>query len=81
MTHNFTAEETAQHLSALQDSVDLIDALIAANDRTSEQLDTMDRNVRHIGIMCAMDHIKDCGTDLTPFTDAAQRGQEWLSGQ
>jgi hypothetical protein len=79
MTYEFTAEDTAQHLSALQDSVNLIDTLIEANDRSDEQRDTMDRNVRHIGIMCAMDHLKCCGTDLKPYTDAAARGSAWLA--
>jgi hypothetical protein len=79
MTHEFTAEDTAQHLSALQDSVNLIDALIDADDRSDEQRDTMDRNVRHIHIMCAKPHILQCGADLTPFTDAAARGAAWLA--
>jgi hypothetical protein len=79
MTYRFTTEDTAQNLSALQDSVNLIDALIEANDRSDEQRDTMDRNVRHIHIMCAMDHLKCCGTDLKPYTDAAARGSAWLA--
>ena len=56
----------------------VIDRLIASNERTPEALDEMDRNVRHIAIMCAMKHIKDSGADLTPFTDAASRGLEWI---
>lgn len=79
MTHDFTPEDTQRSLSALQNSVDLIDALIAANDRSDEQRDTMDRNVRHIHIMCAKDHIKDSGADLTSFADAAARGAAWLA--
>ena len=79
MTHTFTPEDTAEHLRGLQDSADLIDALIDADDRSDEQRDTMDRNVRHIGIMCAMQHLQDCGADLTPFTDAAHRGAAWLA--
>lgn len=77
--HRFSPEATAEHLRGLQDSADLIDALIAAGVQDSETMDTMDRNVRHIGIMCAMDHLKDCGEDLTPFTDAQARGAAWMA--
>ena len=73
---DYTPEDIAQQLSALQDSADLIDALIAAGDRSDEQRYTMDRNVRHIGIMCAMPHL--AGEDLEPFLDAQARGSAWL---
>ena len=76
--HTFTPEDTAEHLRGLQASADLIDALIAAGDESDEQRDTMDRNVRHIGIMCAMQHVQDSGADLTPFIDAAHRGAAWI---
>jgi hypothetical protein len=79
MTHHFTPEDTAEHLRGLQASADLIDALIAEGNDGDEQRDTMDRNVRHIHIMCAMDHLKCCGTDLKPYTDAAARGSAWLA--
>lgn len=74
----FSPEATAEHLRGLQASADLIGSLIASNERTPEALDTMDRNVRHIAIMCAMQHIKDSGADLTPFTRAAADGLEWI---
>ena len=74
----FSPEATAEHLRGLQASADLIGSLIAANERTPEALDTMDRNVRHIAIMCAMQHIKDSDADLTPFTTAAADGLEWI---
>ncbi len=74
----FSPEATAEHLRGLQASADLIGSLIASNERTPEALDTMDRNVRHIAIMCAMQHIKDSGADLTPFTQAAADGLEWI---
>jgi hypothetical protein len=75
----FTPEDTAEHLRGLQASADLIDALIEAGVNDAETRDTMDRNVRHIGIMCAMQHIKDSGADLKPYTDAAHRGAAWLA--
>ena len=78
MDIEFSPEATAEHLRGLQASADLIGSLIAANERTPEAIDTMDRNVRHIAIMCAMQHIKDSGADLTPFTQAASAGMGWI---
>lgn len=72
----FTDEEKQMHLRQLAESADLIDALIAAGDRSDEQRDTMDRNVRHIGIMCAMPHL--AGKDLDQFRAAQSRGSAWL---
>ena len=80
MDIEFSPEATAEHLRGLQASADLIGSLISSNERTPEALDTMDRNVRHIAIMCAMQHIKDSGADLTPFTQAAADGLEWMEG-
>ena len=74
----FSPEQTAEHLAALPHSVAVIDRLIEADERTPEALDEMDRNVRHIAIMCAMKHIKESGADLKPFTDAASRGLDWI---
>jgi hypothetical protein len=79
MTHAFTPEDTAEHLAGLQASADVIDALISESDGSNGERDMMDRNVRHIHIMCAMDHLKCCGTDLKPYTDAAARGSAWLA--
>jgi hypothetical protein len=79
MTHIFTAEDIAHQINGLQDSADLIDRLISEGSRDPEAMDSMDRNVRHIGIMCAMDHLKNCGEDLTPFTDTQARGAAWMA--
>ena len=76
-THTFTPEDIAEHLRGLASSADLIASLVAANDRSEEAMDTMDRNVRHIGIMCVMDHLKD--QDLQPFQDAAAAGSAWMT--
>ncbi len=78
-TIEFSPDATAEHLRGLQASADLIASLIAADERTEESIATMDRNVRHIAIMCAMQHVKDSGADLTPFTDAAAAGLDWMA--
>ena len=75
----FSPEATAEHLRGLQASADLIGSLIAANERTPEALDTMDRNVRHLEIMLSMSHIQAAGADLAPYTAAITAGKAWLA--
>ena len=75
----FSHDQTAEHLAALPHSVAVIDRLIEADVRTPEALDEMNRNVRHISIMCAMKHIKESGAELKPFTDAAAAGAAWMA--
>ncbi len=67
-----TAEEIAQHYSAAMDSVNLINALVAQDNRTTEEQDTVSRNVEHLQIMVA----KDFWTteDLTPLNNAITAG-------
>lgn len=67
-----TAQEIAQHYSAAMDSVNLINTLMAQDSRTTEEQDTVDRNVDHLEIMVA----KDFWTteDLTPLNNAITAG-------
>ena len=54
-----TAEQIAQHYTAMGHSVDLINAIIAgeamADDDASEKQDCVNRNVEHLEIMVAKD--------------------------
>lgn len=72
MSDTPTAEEIAGHYSAAMDSVNLINALMAQDSRTTEEQDTVDRNVDHLEIMVA----KDFWTteDLTPLNNAITAG-------
>ena len=72
MSDTPTAEEIAQHYSAAMDSVNLINELMAQDSRTTEEQDTVDRNVDHLKIMVA----KDFWTteDLTPLNNAITAG-------
>ncbi len=67
-----TAAEIARHYTACMDSVDLINALMAQDSRTTEEQDTVDRNVDHLEIMVA----KDFWTteDMTPLNNAITAG-------
>ena len=75
----FTAEETQTHLRQLPESVDRIAEVMAANQRTTEAIDTMDRNVRHLEIMLSMSHIQSAGADLSPYEAAITAGKAWLA--
>ena len=81
MEKEITAEEIAQHYSAMGDSVDLINGIIdgslMADDTQEDKNDCVDRNVRHIQIMLA----KDFWTteDLQPANDAVTAGQNYLA--
>ena len=72
MSDALTAEEIADHYSAAMDSVNLINALMAQESRTTDEQDTVSRNVEHLEIMIA----KDFWTteDLTPFNNAITAG-------
>ena len=76
----FTTEETERQVAALQDSVNLINKLLTDNIKTSETLDIMDRNARHIHIMCEKKHIKEFGVELSPYLEAANAGLAWING-
>jgi len=59
MENEITAEEIAQHYSAMGDSVDLINGIIdgsmMTDDTQEDKNDCVDRNVRHLEIMVAKD--------------------------
>ena len=59
MENEITAEQIAQHYSAMGDSVDLINGIIdgslMADDTQEDKNDCVDRNVRHLEIMVAKD--------------------------
>jgi len=50
-----TAEEIAQHYSAMGDSVALINEVIASGDTDEESVDTIARNKEHLELMVAKD--------------------------
>ena len=67
-----TPEEIAQNYSAAMDSVNLINTLMAQDSRTTEEQDTVSRNVEHLQIMVAKDYWTT--EDLTPLNDAITAG-------
>jgi hypothetical protein len=57
--NELTAEQIAQHYTAMGHSVDLINAIIAGtameDDDAADKQDCVDRNVEHLEIMVAKD--------------------------
>jgi hypothetical protein len=81
MENEITAEEIAQHYSAMGDSVDLINGIIdgskMADDTQEDKNDCVDRNVRHLEIMVAKDFWTD--EDMTASNAAITAGQNYLA--
>ena len=81
MENEITAEEIAQHYSAMGDSVDLINGIIngslMADDTQEDKNDCVDRNVRHLEIMVA----KNFWTteDMTSANSAITAGKNYIA--
>ncbi len=73
MSDTLTAEEIARHYSAAMDSVNLINALAAQESRTTEEQNTVSRNVEHLEIMVAKDYWTT--EDLAPLSSAITAGK------
>ena len=67
-----TAAEIADDYSAAMDSVNLINDLMAQDSRTTEEQDTVSRNVEHLQIMVAKDYWTT--EDLAPLNAAITAG-------
>jgi len=72
MSDTPTTEEIAQHYSACMDSVNLINAVIAAPDDYSSDETVLERNLQHLEIMV----LKDYWTteDMSPLNAAITAG-------
>jgi len=76
-----TAEQIAQHYTAMGHSVDLINDIIAgdamADDDAADRQDTVNRNVEHLEIMVAKDFWTD--EDMTAVNAAISAGQAYTA--
>lgn len=77
--HELTAEQIAQHYTAMGHSVDLINAIIAgeamADDEAADKQDCVNRNVEHLEIMVAKDFWGS--EDMTAANAAIAAGQAY----
>lgn len=67
-----TEEEIAQHYSACMDSVNLINAVIAAPDDYTNDPTVLQRNVDHLAVMVLQDYWTT--EDMAPLNDAVTAG-------
>jgi len=65
-------------LSAMSDSVNLINELIANNEHSDEIHDTIRRNVDHLGVMLTRQNIIDNNTVTTDFNLAITNGNLFI---
>ena len=76
-----TAEQIAQHYTAMGHSVDLINAIIAgeamADDDAADKQDCVDRNVEHLELMVAKDYWTD--EDMTAVNAAITAGNGYTA--
>jgi len=76
-------EQVGQDLSAMGDSVFVIDSKIEngpSEGQTQEEAnDEVDRNVRHLEIMLAKDYIQDSGSELATFQVAVTDGNDYIA--
>jgi hypothetical protein len=76
-----TAEQIAQNYSAMGDSVDLINAIIAgdamADDDAEERQGCVDRNVEHLELMVAKDYWTS--EDMTAANAAITAGNAYTA--
>lgn len=72
-------QKAQRQISAMGDSVDLINRLISQGQHTENVHETIDRNVRHLEIMLGKDHIQNAGADLTSFETAVTDGNAFTA--
>lgn len=71
-------EELQQDLSALGDSVYVINTHIEADIHNENIDDEVKRNYEHIEIMLRKPHIAESGEDLSLFTECIHKAKTWL---
>lgn len=74
-----TPEEVAQQISAMRDSVWVIDDTVDNNETLEqEHTDRIRANVGHLELMMGKDHIINAGDDLSDITAAITKGKTAL---
>jgi hypothetical protein len=72
-------QKVARQISAMGDSVTLINRLIAEGTHNEQVHDTISRNVEHLALMVGKDIIVNSGTDLSSFNTAITQGRAFIS--
>ncbi len=82
-----TAEEIAAHFSAMDDSVDLINATVADDTEALDMFGSaaevklmVTRNTDHLEIQAAKDWYSASSKSKTPYTNAVTAGKAYVAG-
>ena len=76
-SETLTTEEIDKHYSAATDSMNVINLLLDKTEHTTEEIDMIKNNVKHLEIMVAKDFWGS--RDLEGFKDVISRGNDFLS--
>ena len=86
MADVLTAEEIAAHFSAMDDSVDLINATVADDTEALDMFGSaaevklmVTRNTDHLEIQAAKDWYSDSSKSKTPYTNAVTAGKAYVA--
>jgi len=86
MADELTAEEIAQHFSAMDDSVNLINATIAddtealaVNGSAADVKLMVTRNTAHLEIQAATDWYSESSLSKTAYTNAVTAGKAYVA--
>lgn len=75
----YTAEQVAQQISAMRDSVWVIDDTVDNNETLGEEhMDRIRANVGHLELMMGKDHIANADDNLSDITAAIAKGKTAL---
>ena len=87
MTDTPTESEIAQHFSAMDDSVDLINSTVADDTDALSVYGSADevkrmvtRNTDHLEVQAAKDWYAASSVSKTPYTDAVTAGKAYVAG-
>ena len=78
MSDTPTAEDIAQHYSACMDSVNLINAVVAAPNDYTDDPTVLQRNVDHLEAMVTYEHWTT--EDMAPLNAAITAGKAAIEG-
>jgi hypothetical protein len=76
---DLTLEDVGQHISALMDSVSLINNKMQVENIDQETIDAITRNYQHIEIMLEKDFIVNSGEDLSIFTQTVLDAKNFIN--
>lgn len=75
-----TEQEKAQrHLLWMQSHADSINAIVSAQQKDEEKIQSVQCSIRVLGIMLKRNYIQNCGTDLNGFHAAVTAGTDFLT--